>query len=206
MGKGLRVAGAMSALLAGACITSSSEAPLVGIPTPCGPECCVTPGSDPPPTTLVLENRTARRVDVVLRAAPMLRLDARVVDGTLSVSVPDATFGPEVRVTLDDRQTANLSNEIEIASLVSEMQLQKKTGGVIRIGDGPSFIALGVGTVVIRLGTDGEPLLEPEDPKLTTFFRRSDRSRSAPLESSMRPSAMCRRSCSTTKTWRRWRR
>jgi hypothetical protein len=117
----------------------------------------------------MLENRSAGKVDVVLRGAPKLRLDERVADGTLTVPIPDATFGEEVRVALDHQQTANLGTEIEIVA-TSNSAMSKQLGAVIRLGDGPSFIALGVGKVLIRLGDDGRPFLEPEDPKLTRLL------------------------------------
>lgn len=118
----------------------------------------------------MVENRNAGKVDVVLRAAPMLRLDSRVVDGTLTVPIPDANFGPETRVTLDDQQTANMGNDLEVAVRSPQMSITKQLGGVVRLGDGPSFIALGVGKILIRMGDDGKPFLEPEDPKQTRLF------------------------------------
>lgn len=68
----------------------------------------------------------------------------------------------------EDRQALPASDTLTLGdfALIIEREFDREVrGSVLRIGDGPRVLAIGNGTLAIRLSEDGTPFFAPDDPR-----------------------------------------
>jgi hypothetical protein len=121
------------------------------------------------PPAIVVENRTAAPIELGVANAGGVRVDRRVVDGVMKLPIPTAPGSEERSVTLDPQATTDLHGQITV---VDRAASRETLGSFVRLKDGPTFLAVGLGKVLVRPSADGTPFLEEEDPKTLTLVRR----------------------------------
>jgi hypothetical protein len=117
---------------------------------------------------IVIENRTAAPIELGTRSAAGMRIDRRIVDGVLRLPIPAVTGSTERRFLLGAQEKTALDDQIIVVERGTPVA---RFGSFIRIAGGPSFLALGTGTVFVRTSMDGTPFFEEEDPKTLTLAR-----------------------------------
>lgn len=138
-------------------------------------------GRPPPPLEfdeprIVIENRTDDFVDITTLESSDLIVDHRVIDGALSLPFGDSKNGfRKQQRKLAPRGTLQLV-EGEIYRFGDGFDANvHEAGGILRIGDGASFLAIGTGRIFIVPTSGGPPTFEVEDPQKVSL-RRADES------------------------------
>jgi hypothetical protein len=163
---------ALAGLVVAAC--EDGSAPLASTPIavlpPCSglstEECQPLKGGGP---AIVVENRTGAPIAVAVASAGGVRIDRQVVDGILQLPIPTAPGSAERTFTLDPQASSDHHGQITVVDRAASREV---LGSFIRLADGPTFLAVGTGKVVVRPSADGVPFLEEEDPKTLTLVRR----------------------------------
>jgi hypothetical protein len=120
-----------------------------------------------PLSAMTVENRSRARVDLRVTIGDALRVDRRVVDGTLAVPIPSAANGAEGLLSIEPGKSRSLDGNVVVVNAAGRNDTV--AGAFIRVTGGPPFLALGVGTIFVRASADGAPFLEAEDPKMLSL-------------------------------------
>lgn len=116
---------------------------------------------------IVVENRSDHAVPLTVRElAGGIMIDRKILEGTLAVPIGPAGRGAERGMSLDVGANAFLDAPLQV---LTGPNVVANTGGVVRVGSGPFFLAVGKGTVIVR-SREGADILEVEDPRSVTLL------------------------------------
>ena len=133
------------------------------------PECRTTE-CDPlkaAPGILTIENRSGAPVEIGIANREGVRIDRRVVNGSLSLPIPVITDDGFARtISLEADGTTSLD---DVITVVDGETVGDRFGAFLRVGGGAPVVALGMGRLFVRASSDGTPFLEAEDPKVISI-------------------------------------
>lgn len=154
---------ALPVALGGLVIAACGGDPEVG-----PPECrtnCVPLKSQP--SGLEIENRTLEPVVIGIAERQGVRIDEHVVDGSLALPIPVVTDGFERRIVLEAGRKMTLNSQVAVFD--GTKQGGTHFGAFVRLGNGPSMLALGFGRLLVRTAEDGTTVIDAEDPKVVSM-------------------------------------
>jgi hypothetical protein len=153
----------LGGLVLGACAGDEAIGAPEAAPCQTGSDCVPL---EREPGGLDIENRTGVSVEIHVGERDGVRVDRRVVDGSLSLPIPVVTAAFERTLFFEAERRMTFINQV---SVIDGKEALDHFGAFVRVGDDPAVLALGFGRLLVRMSEDGSPVIEAEDPKAVSL-------------------------------------